>query len=646
MSDKYLEMFIQESRENLDRINDCLLVLEKQPDHKDIVDEVFRAAHTLKGMAGSMQFKEMNKLTHSMENVLDNIRNGSVKVDDALIDLLFDCLDLLETHLNSIINNSTEVKNDNKLLGRLDAVIKSKGNDIDDNIDDLDMDLDDYQTSVLEKAIEQGMDCYRLKITIEKDCKLKAARAYLIFKNIEKYSQTIKTVPDTEEIEKGNYKQDLYLWIIVDKDFTAKEIKNQIINISEIENVDIVQIKKEELIKNERIKTEKNSGKSRDNKINISNTIRVDISRLDAIMNQVSELIIVKNRIEELTSRGDTISDTIERLGNLTAVMHDSVMKLRMVPLNVVFNRFPRTVRDLSKKTGKKVELIIEGADTEVDKTIADSISEPLIHIIRNSIDHGIESSDKRSKLGKDEVGKIKIDAFYEGNDVVIQVSDDGGGIETENVLKKAIQKGLIEKSDAQTLTKHQIVDMLFAPGFSTSDEVSDISGRGVGLDVVKSKIETLGGNVEVESIDNAGTQFTIRLPLTLAIIQALLINQGNQKYAIPLNSVKEIVAIKASDVKNINNTDVFSLRGRLIPMRYVDRLLGIDDTVYDDEMIALVVKKNKKLYGLVISELLQEQEIVVKSIGNYLSKLKIFSGATILGDGKPALILDTNYLC
>ena len=382
----------------------------------------------------------------------------------------------------------------------------------------------------------------------------------------------------------------------------------------------------------------------------VNRTVRVDIEKLDVLMNLVSELIIAKNSlVSASTSEGSSnagFNEQIEYLESVTTNLHESVMKVRMVPIESVVSKFPRMIRDLSKKLDKKMELYMSGEETELDRTVVDEIGDPLMHLLRNAADHGLESADVRAKLGKPEVGSIFLDAYQDGNNVVIEVRDDGAGINVEDVKKTAIERGVITPEQGESMSEKDIINLLFHAGFSTSKKISDVSGRGVGLDVVKSKIESLSGEVEVKSKLGEGSTWTIRLPLTLAIIQALMVIVGGEKYAISLGSIQTIEDISPSEIKYVQNKEVINLRGTVIPLIRLSRELDIESSKAPDEnMVVVIVKKGEKLAGLVIDELMGQQEIVIKSLGKYISKCKIISGATILGDGEVALILDANTL-
>ena len=385
-----------------------------------------------------------------------------------------------------------------------------------------------------------------------------------------------------------------------------------------------------------------------------SRSVRVDIDKLDVLMNLVSELIIAKNGLVSASAvetagqmtNSQAFHEQIEYLERVTTNLHESVMKVRMVPIESVVNRFPRMIRDLNRKLDKKMELYMTGEETELDRTVIDEIGDPLMHLLRNSADHGLESNEERVRLGKPEVGSIFLDAYQDGNNVVIEVRDDGAGIDIDRVRQKAIDKGAITEKQAETMTDKDFIDLLFLPSFSTAEKITDVSGRGVGLDVVKTKIEALGGNITAKTVAGEGSTFTISLPLTLAIIQALMVKVGEEKYAIPLGSINGIEDIAKEDISLVQSKEVINLRGRVIPILRLHDILDTEPLEEDPEsLIVVIMQKAEQQVGLVIDELIGQQETVIKSLGHHITCDKLFSGATILGDGEVALILDTNTL-
>ncbi len=700
---QYLEIFLDETKEHLQNLNTQILELESDPEGEDTVNEIFRAAHSLKGMAGTMGYKRMQNLTHDMENVFSEVRNGNIKVQPKLIDVLFQCLDALEEYTDNIQNNADEGTNDNEaLIRQLNDILNDNGGSAPAEAAAPEADaassepaggekwkdivLDDSQISVIKEAQNQGKKVYGLNVVVQENCILKAARAFLVFKAVEEMAEIIISMPSAQDVEDEKFDRDFTLILL--SDVEIEKIIQAAESVSEIEKAIGAPVmleenqsykKAEEDAKAEAAEAEKAAPaetamgpaevheetapapaqaapakqevKKNNAKPVVNRTVRVDIEKLDSLMNLVSELIIAKNSLVSVSSQEQTNTNTafneqIEYLEQVTTNLHESVMKVRMVPIESVVNKFPRMIRDLSKKLDKKLELYMSGEETELDRTVVDEIGDPLMHLLRNSADHGIESAEIRAQRGKPSVGSIFLDAYQDGNNVVIEVRDDGNGIDTEAVKEKAIERGSITPEQAANMTDKEIVNLLFLPSFSTAKKVTDVSGRGVGLDVVRSKIESLSGEVEVKTKLGEGSTWTIRLPLTLAIIQALMVVVGDEKYAISLGSIQTLEDIVPGDVKLVQNKEVIHLRGQVIPLIRLNEVLDIESKkTADENLIVVIVKKGDKMAGLVIDELIGQQEIVIKSLGKYIKQCKFISGATILGDGEIALILDANAL-
>ncbi|MCM1468407.1 MAG: chemotaxis protein CheA [Alistipes sp.] len=687
---QYLEIFIDESKEHLQSLSDELMVLEKEPENQDTINEIFRAAHSLKGMAGTMGYKRMQNLTHNMENVLSEIRNGKMKVSSGLVDVLFQCLDALENYVANIQNSSDEGTDDNEnIVKQLNAVLsgaspkeeagespKPAGEEKQDGeVRHKTLTLADFEKNAVNEAIGKGMNVYAMTVSVEPSCILKAARAFLVFKGLEGHGEVIKADPSVQDIEDEKFDLDFSIIFLSAEPYES--IISIIKNVSEIKDVVGEQIKQpfEGDLKAENKEAEKTENAAapaksqtsqaapakasaapakNGNKAVASRSVRVDIEKLDVLMNLVSELIIAKNGLVSVSINEDAsihsagFNEQIEYLERVTTNLHESVMKVRMMPIESVVSKFPRMIRDLSKKLDKKMELYMTGEDTELDRTVIDEIGDPLMHLLRNSADHGLESAKVREERGKPEVGSIFLDAYQDGNNVVIEVRDDGNGIDTEKVKNKALEKGVITQEQSEVMTEKEIVDLLFKPSFSTADKISDVSGRGVGLDVVKSKIEALGGDIEVRTTYGEGSAFIIRLPLTLAIIQALMVKLGNEKYAIALGSIQTIEDVPITDIKYVHSKEVIHLRGSVIPLVRLRELLDVPADTAEEEtesLTVVIVKKGDKQAGLVIDSLIGQQEIVIKSLGKYININKMISGATILGDGEVALIIDANTL-
>jgi len=687
---QYLEIFIDETKEHLQSLNTQILELEQDPENESTINEIFRAAHSLKGMAGTMGYKRMQNLTHDMENVFSEVRNGAIKVNGEMIDILFQCLDALDEYLNNIQSGGDEGTNDNESLikalndqkaGKGGAATKAAepkaepakvvaaeaASASDDRHKWREIKLDDTQKTVMANAVAQGMNLYGVTVYVQESCLLKAARAFLVFKAVEEIGEIIVSSPSAQDIEDERFELNFSI-MVVTKEGLDKVI-GAIKNVSEIEDA-IGDVIPADYYKGAVVTAETTAvavaddkgdqkaevAKAKDKKTQapgkpvVNRTVRVDIEKLDVLMNLVSELIIAKNSLVSVSgnesAKSAAFNEQIEYLESVTTNLHESVMKVRMVPIESVVNKFPRMIRDLSKKLDKKMELYMSGEETELDRTVVDEIGDPLMHLLRNSADHGLESAEVRRQRGKSETGSIFLNAYQDGNNVVIEVGDDGNGIDVEAVKHKAIERGVVTAEQADNMSEKDIVDLLFHAGFSTAKVVSDVSGRGVGLDVVKSKVESLSGELEVKTKLGEGSTFIIRLPLTLAIIQALMVVVGGEKYAISLGSIQTIEDIPVSEIKFVQAKEVINLRGNVIPLIRMDKMLDtVSAKAPDENLMVVIVKKGDRLAGIVVDDLIGQQEIVIKSLGKYINKCKFISGATILGDGEVALILDTNAL-
>lgn len=679
---QYLEIFIDETKEHLQSLNEQLLILEKEPDNEDTINEIFRAAHSLKGMAGTMGYKRMQRLTHDMEDVFSEIRNGKMNVTPELVDILFKGLDALESYLANILEEADEGTEDNEdIIQALNQFLEKNTKINSEEKNDKEqvkatsintLSIAEHEIHAIQKAKEIGENAFSITIYISENCILKAARAFLVFKALEELGDVIKSSPEVQDIEDEKFDFDFSVILLTEE--SEETVKQKITNVSEVKEVLVESIElpkeaegaKKTKSENARAKADTKTKKvTKSTKANhngnhkgqngkpvVNRSVRVDIEKLDVLMNLVSELIIAKNGLISMSnpengqSQETGFNEQIEYLERVTTNLHESVMKVRMVPIESVVNRFPRMIRDLSKKLDKKIELYMTGEDTELDRTVIDEIGDPLMHLLRNSADHGIESEKERKALGKPEQGSIFLDAYQDGNNVVIEVKDDGAGIDTEKVKQSALSKGLITEEQAEIMSEKEAIELLFRPSFSTSEEITDVSGRGVGLDVVKNKIEFLGGDIEARTKIGEGSDFIIRLPLTLAIIQALMIELGDEKYAIPLGSIQTIEDVSYSEIKYVQTKEVIHLRGSVIPLIRLEQILDVKPKEEKPESLTVViVAKGERLAGLVVDNLIGQQEIVIKSIGKYINNHKIIGGATILGDGEVALILDVNTL-
>lgn len=681
---QYLSMFIDESNDHLQSLNEKMMELEESPEDISIVQVIFRSAHTLKGMAATMGFEDLASLTHQMENVLDLVRNDKLKMQDFIFDTLFKSLDALQSMVQDITQGGEGKEDVTSIVAALQAIVrgenpsaaaapanapaKSGGTDA--------IHLDEFQYSVLEQSITEGHQVLYIEVSIREDCQLKAVRAYMVFDLLERFGEVVKSQPSVQDIEQEKFDRSFSLYYITQKE--PSELEAMILNVSEIGGANVVALDVESL------KQISQSGASeaaaaveapapavlnqettapaapsapksapasdnapRKSAAAPSRTIRVDIDRLDVLMNLFSELLIDRVRLEQLSGeiKRTELTETVEHMSRVSTDLQNIVLKLRMVPVDTVFNRFPRMIRDLAKSLNKKIDLVIVGAETELDRTVIDEIGDPLVHLLRNAVDHGVESTADRLAAGKSDTGTVQLRAFHSGNHVFIEIEDDGYGVNREKVVAKAVKNGVIRAEEADSLTDDEVAQLLFAPGFSTADVISDISGRGVGLDVVKTKIESLGGTVVITSKWGQGTKFSVQLPLTLSIISAMLIKLGSEKYAIPLSSIVETGLIKRDQIRSLHGYTMVPYRDAHIPLLSLANIFEVTDfdEEAEEETEIVVIRKGERLAALTVEEFIGQNEIVIKNLGKYLPSIPGIAGATILGDGQVALIIDPN---
>jgi two-component system chemotaxis sensor kinase CheA len=684
---QYLPMFIEESKEHLQAMNENLLNLENNPHEISLIHHIFRSAHTLKGMSATMGFEDLASLTHEMENVLDLVRNNKLEMDSFIFECVFKSVDSLESMIQDIIQGGTGKADVTEIIIALQLIVtgdfhkQSNESLSEKNKIVTGCEIDEFQYSVLQQSIDEGNPVYVIKVCVREDCVLKAARAYMVFNLLERYGEVVKSTPSMQDIEQGNFDRSIWVYYISQVDKASLE--NEILSISEIDEANVVKVNADDLanslqgpkfdtltsepkdsmvaarheaapatVTSQTVEVVSKSAisKEQSNSAPMGNrTIRVDIERLDALMNLFSELLIDRVRLEQLASevKLSELTETVEHISRVSSDLQNIVLKLRMVPVNSVFNRFPRMVRDVAKSLNKKVDLIISGAETELDRTVIDELGDPLVHLLRNAVDHGIESIGDRIASGKNETGSVHLRAFHSGNHVIIEVEEDGAGISHEKVLQRAVKNGLIPQDQAEKMNEHEIAQLIFESGFSTADKISDISGRGVGLDVVKTKIQSLGGHVSIESRRGLGTKFSVQLPLTLSIISAMIIRTENEKYAIPLSSIVETSAVKQSKICNIHGNRMIEYRNMVIPVISLRKIFEVpvnyESNEVETEMV--IIRKGEKIAALLIDEFIGQNEIVLKSLGKFLNNLFAISGATILGDGQVALIIDSSAL-
>ncbi|MCK9457384.1 MAG: chemotaxis protein CheA [Candidatus Riflebacteria bacterium] len=729
---QYMGMYVDGSRENLDLMDKHLLALEQDTDNIEAVGEIFRAAHTLKGMSATMGFEKVAHLTHEMENVLDKFRNHTVAVTPEIIDILFETFDCLRTLVNDSIDstdsnvdlegisaklaecvsgNSSEKTSPKPVSAPSVSANKAFDSGIDYSKELAEFPINEFEYQVLVEASQRNWHIFLLTVTLVQDCLLKAPRAFMVTRTLDEFScEILKSSPETKDIEEEKF--DLSFKLLVVGEVVLDNLKKAIEEISEIDSVKVLKLKPEDFLhlsgekpavaverrpyaqteptkvvsapntafQNEAVAANRvrpaveqkasteslttgaapapaapsaktPAAKASSSERRASQTVRVDMHRLDELMNLVGELVINRTRLSDIgaTHKLKDLNETLTRVSQISSSLQSVVMQVRMVPIEQVFDRFPRMVRDLAKKLNKKINLVLEGKETEMDRTVIDEIGDPMVHLIRNSIDHGIEKPEERISKGKPEVGTITLSARHEGNNVLIEVKDDGKGVDPSVVGRLAVERGLFSQENLSKMPPEEIQKVIFLPGFSTAKEVSDLSGRGVGMDAVKAKLEDLNGVLDLESRVNEGSKVTIKLPLTLAILPALMVKIGAEMFAVPLGSVDETLDISKSDINIVQHQEVTLLRGDVLPIIRLRNILDVPTTPEEakeieektEEISIVVCSSGEKRAGFMVDELLGQQEIVIKSLGNLLGGLPGIMGATMRGDGSIALILD-----
>lgn len=672
---QYLDTFLEEAREHLQKMEQGLLCLENSPDNQLLMDEIFRSAHTVKGMSATMGYTTVAEVTHEMENILHKIRSGVLRLTSRFTDLLLQGVDLLHSMVGDISgggDGNLPVEDFLSLLRGPETVVEEEVAEHSIPLETvreqrtespvISINFNQFERNLIMKAIDQGYHCYHLVVYINPSCIMKSARAFMIFKNLELAGEIVKSTPPVHEIEQERFDSSFELIIISGE--TPEVIRGCLVSITEVEEPEINCISEvinflpddtaEDLdnskqntaisVVQENVEIEKTGAKT-----GVSQTIRVDKNKLDNLMNLVGELVISKTRLDRIrrVHQIPDLIETFEQMDRVTSDLQDTVMKIRMVPIESVFCRFPRVVRDLAKELGKDIEINLRGEETELDRTVIDEIGEPLLHLIRNAVDHGIEEPHIRVACGKNQQGFINLSARHEGNNVVIEVEDDGKGIDPEVIRLTAVERGLVTAGEAEGLDIGTLTRFVLAPGFTTTETVTGISGRGVGLDVVRSKIEALGGSLDIRSTPGSGTKFIVRLPLTVAIIQALLVSIESEIFAIPLSFISETMSVMPDEINTVQEQEFVFLRENILPLKRLQRVFQVphSDVPKEPELNIVVVNKGTGKVGLIVDNLIGQQEIVIKPVSKLFGDIPVIAGATILGDGRVSLIIDVTGL-
>lgn len=708
---EYLGLFLDESRENLQALNASILDLEREPDDPiEALNTIFRVAHSLKGMSATMGFERMAGLTHRMEEVLSKLRDGHAPVTTDVTDVLFACLDTLEGMVNDIGEGGDGAADTTPLMDRLAAILSGEAlagaqtaataappappAEATAAVEEAaeapaetaegeaaPQGLSQYEAMVIAEAAERGMTVRRLHVTLEENCMLRAARAYMVVQEVESIGELIKSEPSTEDLEREAFEHEFTIWLASEKD--DADIVAAVTSVSEVatcvvsaieappadapaaeapaepapaaeapapvaEEAPAPEAPKSEAPKAEAKPAAAPAGDGGAKKAKAAQTVRVGTDRLDSLMNLMGEMVIHRTRLWQLSADHDLadLRGAVEEMTRVTNDLQSLIMQVRMMPVEAVFMRFPRMVRDLANTLGKQLELIITGEDTELDRTVIDELGDPLVHMLRNAVDHGLEPPDERVAAGKDPVGTVRLTARHEGNSVVIEVSEDGRGLDPEGLRNAVVKKGLMTRDEVDSLSDREAQELIFLPGFSTAAVTTDVSGRGVGMDAVRAKINGLNGSVEIISEVGKGSRFVIRLPLTLAIIQALLVKGAGEVYALPLEAIEETVVIDRTDTRPVDGVECMVLRDHIVPLVSLRERLGLYGMEEEgDKYSVVVVRTGTARLGVVVDQLVGQQDIVIKHLPEYLGDVRGVAGATILGDGSVALIVDVGAL-
>ncbi|OPY60815.1 MAG: Chemotaxis protein CheA [Pelotomaculum sp. PtaU1.Bin065] len=671
-SDEEISVFLDELEEKIQVLNENILVLEREGGSQEALQEIFRAAHTIKGSSAVMGYDKMASLTHEIENLFDQMRKGLLPVSGPLVDTLFMALDTLQILRDEIIGKDVSVDIEQVVtsLKQFQGIgsppspgeapesgrgpSKQPAGAIDDGIGEVEED-------VIREAELKGLQAYWVTVQLDAGCQMKSVRAFLVFETLQQMGEVIKSQPPAEDIQEGNFETGFRVILLTGED--PDRVRNLLMTVSEVAKTEVNRIK---LAAGQEVREQAASDASAekteqaaraDHEVKTVQTVRVDVQKLDTLMNLVGELVIDRTRLNRFaeifegrfgSGSGDmveTMNEISSHLGQVAGDLQEQIMKARMLPVAQVFNRFPRMVRDLAQKLNKEVDFIVEGHETELDRNVIEVIGDPLIHLIRNALDHGIEGPEERARLGKPRNGVLKLKASYMENHIIITIQDDGKGMDPVKLRAKAVEKGLINGEVAQRMSDQEALNLIFLPGFSTVAKVSDLSGRGVGMDIVRSHIEQINGITDVSSVPGVGTTFTIKLPLTLAIIRALMVELGNEQFAFPLTNVVETISVKAEEIKRVKHNEVILVRGRVLPLVRLSDIFERETCAEMDRLFVVVLGIGEKKVGVIVDKLLGELEIVIKSLGDYLGKVPCLSGATILGDGQVALIVDVRSL-
>ena len=657
--DAYRSLYVAESRENLENIVKNLLVLEEGSDVSAIA-EIFRSAHSLKGMSASMGFVEMEQLCHAMEDIFQSVRNNEILVDAAVIDLLLVAADDIEVMVDDIESggsgNAPDMESHLERLRSWTSPSGKTGPGIESAPGEPGAGIRSAGGSYYAGEDEvAGVSPYCLSIGLDPSCVNKNLRGMIILQNLDALGEILDLFPARDVIEDGEYEGAIRVTIRSDCDGDVLVRAAQVSEVIEVRLLSnaggaglptlepeagetSIAGPREELPVEPKDEAAQRPDKGREVK-----NIRVDISRLDHMMNLVEDLVINRGRVIQIAQQYQMkeLDETLNMIGRSVIDLQDLMMNIRMIPLSHIFNRFPRTVRDLSQKKGKEVELVITGGETELDRSVMDGLNDPLLHLVRNAIDHGIELPREREKSGKQRKGLIHLSARRDRDNVIIAIEDDGAGIDPERVLKKALERGIISREQAGALSKEEIYELIFLPGFSTADQITDVSGRGVGMDVVRTAISSLKGSIKIHSNSGSGTRFELMLPPTMAIVDVMIVRLNSRRCAIPVTNIVEVASLDGADIHTISNQEMVLLRDEVMPLDRLDDMFG---TSLASEILVVLQTQQKKR-AIVVDLIEGQQEVVIKPLASIVGVCRGIGGVTIPGDGQVVPVLDVDSI-
>lgn len=675
---EFRDLFVAEAQENLQALSDGALKLERSDQDLTAVHDLFRAAHTLKGMAATMGFEGLTQVCHAMEDALDTVRSGAQPVTSAFADALLESVDSMTAMLGKVAEGGDGGPAPAPLVERFkqlaagQAALQAPAKAVAAHAGvapGADPQLPPFEEGrqAVARALGDGADVLRLQVALEDRCAFKGVRALLVRKALEKMGTVISSWPAGKALEDGSFERSFDLWLA--NAGGAEEAEQAALRVLEVASANASPVKAAAQAVTPATAAEASPSpvraaadlaeaaetpaasaplpgaepRAEPGATVARQTLRVSVERLDKVMNLVGELVTAKIRLGQIARKAHLkdLDEALISVDHVVNELQEEVTAARMVPMDQIFSRFPRLIRDLSRDLGKPLELVLEGREIELDRSILDEIAEALVHLLRNSADHGIEDPETRRRANKPATGTIRLEARRDKNHVLISVEDDGAGIDTHKVREAAVRKGLMTMDAARSLSEDEAVALIFAPGFSTASQVTTVSGRGVGVDAVRTRAEALGGSLKVENYPGRGTRFRIRLPLTLAIIQALRVRVGNEEYMAPVANVVEAVECGRRDLSRTHGAPTIMLRDEVLPVLRLDTLLGIPSSDGAPLFTVLVAESGDRRMGLVVDEVMGQQEIAIKNLGRSLKAVRGFGGVTILGDGSVCLILD-----